>query len=56
MTTPRNHSRAREILADFAATGWKHTFDALRKTIATEARAVRDFSDECRFWVAHRGP
>lgn len=45
-----------EILADFAATGWTHTFDALRKTIAPEARAVRDFSDECRFWVAHRGP
>ena len=44
-----------EILADFAATGWTHTFDALRKTIAPEARAVRDFSDECRFWVAHRG-
>ena len=45
-----------EILADFAATGWTHTVDALRKTIAPEARAVRDFSDECRFWVAHRGP
>ena len=45
-----------EILADFAAPGWTHTFAALRKTIAPEARAVRDFSDECRFWVAHRGP
>ncbi len=43
-----------EILADLAATGWTHTFDALRKTIAPEPRAVRDFSDECRFWVAHR--
>lgn len=45
-----------EILADLAATGWTHTFDALRKSVAPESRAVRDFSDECRFWVAHRGP
>ena len=29
-------------------------FDALRKEIARESRAVRDFSDECRFWVARR--
>ncbi|MBC7365454.1 MAG: class I SAM-dependent methyltransferase [Undibacterium sp.] len=43
-----------EILADLAATGWAHTFDALRKTVAAESRAVRDFSDECRFWVAHK--
>lgn len=43
-----------EILADFAATGWTHTFDALRKSVAPESRAVRDFSDECRFWVARR--
>ena len=43
----------REILEDLAATGWKHTFDALRKEIATESRGVLDFSDECRFWVAH---
>jgi SAM-dependent methyltransferase len=45
-----------EILADLAATGWAHAFDALRKSVAPESRAVRDFSDECRFWVAHRGP
>ncbi len=43
-----------EILADLEATGWTHTFDALRKTVAAESRAVRDFSDECRFWVAHK--
>lgn len=43
-----------EILADLAATGWTHTFDALRRQVARESRAVRDFSDECRFWVAHR--
>jgi hypothetical protein len=43
-----------EILEDFAATGWTHAFDALRKVVAKESRAVRDFSDECRFWVAHK--
>ena len=43
-----------EILADLAATGWKHGFDAMRAEVAVESRAVRDFSDECRFWVAHR--
>ena len=45
----------REILEDLAATGWTHTFDAMRAEIARESRAVRDFSDECRFWVATRG-
>jgi hypothetical protein len=44
----------REILEDLAATGWKHGFDAMRVEIAREHHAVRDFSDECRFWVAHR--
>jgi len=43
-----------EILEDMAATGWTHAFDAMRREIARESRAVRDFSDECRFWVAHR--
>jgi SAM-dependent methyltransferase len=43
-----------EILADLAATGWRHAFDALRHEVARESRAVRDFSDECRFWAAHR--
>jgi hypothetical protein len=42
------------VLADFAATGWMHEFDAMREEIAKESRAVREFSDECRFWVAHR--
>jgi SAM-dependent methyltransferase len=43
-----------EILEDLAATGWTHTFDSLRRDIAKETRAVRDFSDECRFWSAVR--
>ncbi len=43
-----------EILEDLAATGWTHTHDAMRRQVAAETRAVRDFSDDCRFWVAHR--
>ncbi len=43
-----------EILADLAATGWTHAFDTMRREVAAESRAVRDFSDDCRFWVAQR--
>lgn len=43
-----------EILADLAATGWHHEFDAMRREIARESRAVLEFSDECRFWLARR--
>lgn len=44
----------REVLEDLGATGWAHRFDAMRRTIAAESEAVREFSDECRFWVARR--
>lgn len=44
----------REILADLRAAGWVPVFDAMRREIAAESGAVRDFSDECRFWVARR--
>jgi SAM-dependent methyltransferase len=44
----------REILEDLAATGWNHEFDALRSDVAKESKAVCDFSDECRFWVARK--
>ena len=43
-----------EILEDLAATGWTHEFDAMRRQLASESRAVLDFSDECRFWVARK--
>jgi SAM-dependent methyltransferase len=43
-----------EILADLAATGWRHEFDAMRREVARESRAVLEFSDECRFWLARR--
>jgi SAM-dependent methyltransferase len=46
----------REILDDLAATGWRHAFDTMRTEIAREHHAVREFSDECRFWAAHRRP
>lgn len=44
----------REILEDLAATGWTHTDDMMRSKLAKESKPVRDFSDECRFWVAER--
>jgi SAM-dependent methyltransferase len=44
----------REVLEDLAVTGWTHEFDAMRAKVAREPRAVREFSDECRFWVARR--
>lgn len=43
-----------EILADLAASGWTHVFDAMRAEVAAEPQAVREFSDECRFWVARK--
>lgn len=43
-----------EILDDLAATGWTHAFDAMRRELARESRAVQAFSDECRFWLARR--
>ncbi len=43
-----------EILEDLAATGWAHQFDAMRPEVAAEPRAVREFSDDCRFWLARR--
>jgi SAM-dependent methyltransferase len=40
-----------EVLEDLAATGWLPLFDAMRRTLAPESAAVREFSDECRFWL-----
>jgi SAM-dependent methyltransferase len=45
-----------EIIADLEATGWIPRFDAMRSELAHETKAVTDFSDDCRFWVALRGP
>lgn len=43
-----------EVVEDLAATGWALLFDSMRRTVAPESAAVREFSDECRFWVAQR--
>ncbi|MBI2510809.1 MAG: class I SAM-dependent methyltransferase [Opitutae bacterium] len=43
-----------EILEDLAATGWTHEWDEMRRRIAVESTAVKDFSDECRFWLARK--
>jgi SAM-dependent methyltransferase len=43
-----------EILEDLAASGWTHDYDSMRRDLARESRAVVDFSDECRFWLARR--
>jgi SAM-dependent methyltransferase len=43
-----------EVLEDLAATGWTHIEDALRDQLARESPAVREFSDNCRFWVARK--
>ena len=43
-----------EILEDLAATRWSHELDAMRSVLARESQDVRNFSDECRFWVARR--
>jgi SAM-dependent methyltransferase len=43
-----------EIIADLENTGWQLGFDAMRRDLANESRAVRNFSDECRFWVARK--
>jgi SAM-dependent methyltransferase len=44
-----------EVLADLAATGWTTVADATRNELARERRAVRDFADNCRFWIARNG-
>lgn len=43
-----------EILEDLAATGWTHEWDEMRRRVAVESAAVKDFSDECRFWLARK--
>lgn len=45
-----------EILEDLAEAGWHHEDDRLRCEIAREPSEVRDFSDECRFWIARKPP
>lgn len=43
-----------EIREDLAATGFELVETHLRSELAAESAEVRDFSDECRFWIARR--
>jgi SAM-dependent methyltransferase len=42
----------REVLDEMAETGWSHVYDCTRNELASETPKVRNFSDNCRFWVA----
>jgi SAM-dependent methyltransferase len=42
----------KEVLDEMAATGWAHIYDSTRNELASETPKVRNFSDNCRFWVA----
>lgn len=44
----------KEVFEDLAATGWRHVHDRTRDELASETPAVRNFSDNCRFWVARK--
>lgn len=41
-----------EVRQALHESGWKCEWDHLRSSIAHESPATREFSDECRFWVA----
>jgi len=43
-----------EVRAALKEAGFKCDSDALRSQIAIESPQVRDFSDECRFWIARK--
>jgi ubiquinone/menaquinone biosynthesis C-methylase UbiE len=43
-----------EVREALQETGWKCEWDRLRSAIATELVSTREFSDECRFWVARK--
>jgi len=44
----------KEVFEDMAATGWLHVNDRTRNELASETPKVRNFSDNCRFWVAKK--
>ena len=43
-----------EVREELQETGWKSEWDSLRSAVANEPVAIREFSDECRFWVARK--
>ncbi len=44
-----------EVMEDLTETGWQYVEDAMRSEIANEPQEVREFADDCRFWVVRRG-
>jgi len=44
------------IRADLKDSGFRVEVDVLRSKIAEEPPGVREFSDECRFWIAQKPP
>lgn len=49
------HSPLRsDVAADLKACGFKLVRDALRSSVCVESEVVREFSDDCRFWVARK--
>jgi len=45
-----------EVREDLAATGFDLVETHLRSELASESAQVREFSEECRFWIARRPP
>ncbi|MDX2109167.1 MAG: class I SAM-dependent methyltransferase [Verrucomicrobiota bacterium] len=43
-----------EVIEDLGSTGWTLVRDCLRSELANEPAEVRDFADECRFWIAQK--
>ncbi len=43
-----------EVRQDLKAAGFKIEKDIIRSRLADEPPAVREFSDQCRFWVARK--
>ena len=43
-----------EIRADLKGAGFRVEADVMRSHVASESHVVREFSDDCRFWVAQR--
>jgi SAM-dependent methyltransferase len=43
-----------EMIAEIVATGWIPEYDVMRSDLVRETRAVKDFSDNCRFWLVRK--
>ncbi len=49
------HSPTRpEMLAALQESGWEPVTDTFRSALCLESERVRDFSDDCRFWIVRK--